>query len=138
MSKHTTGPWKVFGEITNNMNGCSIRKEDNFKTIIGDLYAYEHRNISIEEANANAQRIVDCVNAMEGIDDPKGMVLVGVKLMLETVPQLKERIAQLESELFDAREMLNQQRAKDLETKTDKQHSMREVCSLHSLEGGDQ
>jgi len=137
MSKHTTGPWKVFGEITNNINSASIRKEDDFRTIILELHAYEWRNISIEEANANAQRIVDCVNAMEGIEYPKEF-MESLTFEMGNVRNLKHRIMQLESELFDAREMLNQQRAKDLETKTDKQHSMREVCSLHSLEGGDQ
>lgn len=67
MSKHTPTPWVVSGEITNTTSNIDIDSGD--KTI-ARIAAYEFYNCSIEETNANAQRIVACVNACEGMKNP--------------------------------------------------------------------
>jgi hypothetical protein len=65
--KHTPEPWRVSGKIVNTQNVVSIKAID--KTI-STLAADEFRNCTIEEVNANAARIVACVNACAGMDDP--------------------------------------------------------------------
>jgi len=69
--KHTPEPWRLYGELVNTTTGVTIRQDDNFKKIICDLYAYGFYNVTIEEQQANAERIVACVNACAGIENPK-------------------------------------------------------------------
>ena len=66
--------------------------------------------VSEKEAEANAKRIVDCVNALEGIENPKEWVDVMrdrkvTDAMIDERYQLRARVAALEDglkELFEA------------------------------------
>jgi hypothetical protein len=69
--KHTPGPWVVY-------DGTGIDREKNGVTVLfyrdKDDDVYTGLNME-ENAEANAARIVACVNAMEGIDDPEKFVI---------------------------------------------------------------
>ncbi len=59
MNKHTPGPW-----IVNSGNGEIVTTERRIATTqVGGLYDV-----------SNAERIVACVNALEGIDDPEAFI----------------------------------------------------------------
>lgn len=59
--KHTPGPWKVV---------LSDEIYDKSGTIIADC-SYRDDIFTKDGCQANAERIVSCVNAMEGIQDPQ-------------------------------------------------------------------
>lgn len=71
MSKHTPEPWVFPHDLSNTSEANAIRSGN---VIITKLAAYEFYGPSVEEANANAARIVACVNALEGIDDVQSWV----------------------------------------------------------------
>lgn len=93
MSKHTKEPWQV----SFNEEDCSheismdtaIDNECQYRT--HHLIKYSHglypdtavpiRHSQFEEAEANATRIVACVNALAGIDDPAAFVANHAKLV---------------------------------------------------------
>lgn len=62
---YTPAPWVCEDILTNTYSTGDIKTADGLKTI-ARITAYEFYNVSIEEASANIQRIVDCVNACEG------------------------------------------------------------------------
>lgn len=68
-TKHTPGPWREGFRITEEGNRYSVvAGQPGNRRRIGEA----HGNTD-EEAQANAARIVACVNACEGIADPGGM-----------------------------------------------------------------
>jgi hypothetical protein len=72
-AKHTPEPWRYDGipwkEGENIYGTFDIHAEN--KKWIGDTKPYGGENFTgIEEAEANAQRIVQCVNACKGIENP--------------------------------------------------------------------
>lgn len=73
--KHTPGPWKVRGTKPVRLNMDS----DTRFWVIQDREGYSPALVppwdavpplAAEEAGANATRIVDCLNALEGIENP--------------------------------------------------------------------
>lgn len=54
------------------------------------MYGYEFYSVTIEEQNANAARIVECINALAGIDNPSQFV-ADMKLAMRTAVKLIEK-----------------------------------------------
>jgi hypothetical protein len=69
MSKHTPGPWKAEWRTGPHSDECLIGRVDEIPFCMAGIIA-KGRGFSNEEVEANAERIVECVNAMEGIDYP--------------------------------------------------------------------
>ena len=67
MSKHTPEPWVVEDRQDIDTNFYS---DDATVSIIGGCQEYIFAHRDIEERRANARRIVTCVNACAGMDDP--------------------------------------------------------------------
>ncbi len=73
-TKHTHGPWKIDREYEGMCLGCSTIAGigEYSQTIIGETWPQgDHTDAS---SLPNAQRIVACVNAMEGIENPADFV----------------------------------------------------------------
>lgn len=112
-AKHTAGEWTI--NIINQPMG-------NHKTNREILYKINQEKMPIdihpdEESYANAKRIVDCVNACQGIDNPK-----------EAIESMKE----LRS-LYWSMQKQHEQDLKDLNKKTgkiDKQEKTKEALQL--------
>ncbi len=71
--RHTSEPWTVTEDVEHEGAWWSLRGErSDFpdETLIFDLST----NTASGESEANAARIVACVNAMEGVSDPAGFV----------------------------------------------------------------
>lgn len=81
--KHTPTPWKLTGEVENETEAQYIINEKT-GTKICDITAYDFWGLTVESANANAKRIVACVNALDGIDAPE----LWVKSIHETSEKL--------------------------------------------------
>lgn len=79
MGKHTPEPWVIDEREDLSTNFYS---DDAMGTIIGGCLAYNFAPRSIGERKANAIRIVACVNACAGMDDP-----------VEVIKGLKEALA---------------------------------------------
>ena len=140
MSNHTPGPWMFVGNVdhkhvqkTQLIIQDRVRNSKNIASVIPCL------GMTGQEIKANAERIVTCVNAMEGIEDPKKLretwdaikhleldayektnqLLTEALLELERVKQqntlLKEQI-----DLFETMALLG----------------MKRIGSLDKLEGG--
>lgn len=72
MSEHTKEPWSQ-GDGSRNMiyawkGQVLVFTDDGYRIIVSCNQNYP------EEAEANARRIVACVNALKGIDDPEKFV----------------------------------------------------------------
>ena len=67
MSEHTPGPWIVGGRYNSKIL-CN-----DGETVIADLWAIP-REGGVDEGKANARRIVACVNACEGMEDPSSEI----------------------------------------------------------------
>jgi hypothetical protein len=94
MSKHTPEPWEVWKHETILPSGSKVRsisvdqKIAEGKSDIAKCW-YNSNGLSLEESAANATRIVACVNACAGIDDPS--VIPDMRLALKRVcEQLRE------------------------------------------------
>lgn len=68
-TQHTPEPWACNESINTTVDVIEITAENDFKTI-AKIQAYEFFHCSIPETNANAARIVACVNACAGINEP--------------------------------------------------------------------
>ena len=68
MSEHTKGPWKVY-KTTNGLHVLGIGDSEAGGIVDGDGGLWR----SDPERAANAHRIVDCVNALEGIANPSAI-----------------------------------------------------------------
>ncbi len=81
MSKHTPGPWNV------GSHGHILKDKNTFDFVrIASPYrdgAFESDPVAI----ANAARIVACVNALEGIEDPAEFVRQAKMFMAEQYSQ---------------------------------------------------
>lgn len=67
--KHTSGPWKTSPAKHNICDTFGVKKESG--SWIALCHPFEDKKIKREEAEANASRIVSCVNALEGFADPE-------------------------------------------------------------------
>ncbi len=77
MSKHTPGPWKVF-----NVN--EIRQEkDGYRTLATTCTDAAGAAGVSAKSKANAARIVECVNALEGVENPAALPTLLRKLKHE-------------------------------------------------------
>lgn len=65
-TKHTPEPWDLGPKTVNTLTCRHIFADSKNIT---NMYAYEFYNIGIDEVNANAERIVACVNACAGLSD---------------------------------------------------------------------
>lgn len=89
--------------------------EDDLGAICCSVYGADS-----DMAKANARRIVDCVNAMKGVDDPTDVVwslqrmTYAAKKMIEQLESIAEGIGGLDREIGD--EILNAYKALDVET----------------------
>jgi|3_EtaG_2_1085321.scaffolds.fasta_scaffold15134_2 hypothetical protein len=72
MSKHTAGPWKYCPPVLDDESGFVGAKagDGHGVTSLADRPVLE----SAAQFEANAARIVACVNACEGMDDPEAFV----------------------------------------------------------------
>lgn len=77
--KHTQGQWKVHSRIL-------FAVTDQFENDVAVCVTSAVRH----DQQANAKRIVDCVNAFAGIDDP-AEYMAGVKLLEKEYHAMKER-----------------------------------------------
>jgi len=71
MSKHTREPWRftLYDELTFTI-GC-IESDKGLCKIISSISSSRDKN---ETSESNANRIVECVNAMEGIENPEQFI----------------------------------------------------------------
>ena len=82
MAEHTKGPWKLIDEPERFSPGLivadSVGKGWHYGTIVHatqrDPHPIHGGGITHEESRANAERIVECVNALEGIKDPAALL----------------------------------------------------------------
>lgn len=66
--KHCKEPWVLVGKAVDRQTDFKIKSESE---TICKFAAYEFWGCDIGTTNANAERIVACVNAMAGIEDPQ-------------------------------------------------------------------
>lgn len=69
MSKHTAGPWAVDTDTQERFcskTGQRLESQRTHRVMAGDKWV----SCTFNDDEANAQRIVACVNACEGIGDP--------------------------------------------------------------------
>lgn len=67
MNNHTPEPW----QLDDNQGMCTnFYSDDATGSIIGSCQEYKFAHRSIDERKANALRIVTCVNACAGMEDP--------------------------------------------------------------------
>lgn len=64
MSEHTPGPWKLQGGVI--VNGSM--EESPYSQRYPVICRTDNPRLQVAEQNANARRIVDCVNSCEGIN----------------------------------------------------------------------
>ena len=75
MSEHTPEPWdQTHRKTKNGMYSTEIYDSDGETIATLSWYAIEADDGLITNREANAQRIVDCVNAMKGIKDVQGFM----------------------------------------------------------------
>ncbi|SIR65592.1 hypothetical protein SAMN05880558_1249 [Aeromonas sp. RU39B] len=68
MSQHTPEPWVIDDRAGLSTN---FYQDDTAGSIIGSCEEYKFAYRSLDERKANARRIVECVNACAGMDDPE-------------------------------------------------------------------
>jgi hypothetical protein len=75
-TKHTPEPWRIARFAYGEDSGAYVSAGPvlNIEKVIATLYPYAFYHMDAETANANAFRIVDCVNALAGIEDPEAFV----------------------------------------------------------------
>lgn len=78
MSKHTPEPWRA------EMNSVYWEFQDTYGDLIGDTCASSasepHHGCSLALGEANANRLVACVNALAGVPDPAAFVAAAREL----------------------------------------------------------
>lgn len=70
MSDHTPEPWKLMPQA--KMNVLALREGSH--SVVSNCGGYAGSTKSHDENHANAQRIVQCVNAMAGIEEPEKFI----------------------------------------------------------------
>ena len=65
MSKHTPGPWKLWGDKEAIVMDCPLHSKHGFIAVMAC-----NEDVSARTSSANAKRIVTCVNACVGMEDP--------------------------------------------------------------------
>ena len=75
-TKHTPEPWRIARYAYGEDSGAYVSAGPvlNSEKVIATLYPYSFYNMDADTANVNAERIVACVNALTGIDDPEAFV----------------------------------------------------------------
>jgi len=80
-NEHSAEPWEILAHAKMNVGGdCNL----GFKRVIANCGAFSSNEYDTHDENhANAQRIVDCVNALAGIKDAPGF--------MEAVKELEQK-----------------------------------------------
>ena len=88
-TKHTPEPWHVDNTVYKRSR-TSINNHT-----IDVWYGLEFNDVTIKEetSRANAKRIVECVNAMEGVKNPSEFMEVVKKLELDAYKALEKKHA---------------------------------------------
>lgn len=99
MSKHTKEPW-VQGDCSRNMiyawkGQVLVFTDDGYRIIVSCNQNYP------EEAEANARRIVACVNACAGMDDPEKEVAT-LKVHRDELLAERDKLLFHESQLVES------------------------------------
>jgi hypothetical protein len=96
--KHTKEPWIHGGDISTPTGGRSAlisgKTWQNLATVV-TKFDFEDDGIDPDEGTANLDRILKCVNAMKGIEDPE--------LFVSQANQLKT----VRADIFDATFIIN-------------------------------
>lgn len=93
MSKHTPEPWAYDNEFI-------VDASDNY------LADCAGSDFSVEQDRYNAQRIVACVNAMAGIEDPGAFMEVVKQLELDAAERIMSENKELKERLLETSEAL--------------------------------
>lgn len=103
-TKHTPGPWRIEGPFNNpRLKTKGVICADELRIC---EFAYPFMlNDEHDEIAANARRIVECVNACEGISDPsaiKRIIPILLRITDESVPLFaSNRLKDLHKECRD-------------------------------------
>lgn len=86
--KHTKEPWAVDSVMSEAMHDIILdyhAPDGGYPTVVAMAHGYEDEFPSVLEAEANARRIVACVNACAGIENPAALpeVLEAVRVLCE-------------------------------------------------------
>ena len=109
--KHTPGPWTTFHDtLDNRTNGICIYgnpstpNETHMGVLVGCTDTLDPENEDhAEEMLANAERIVACVNALEGVKNPEA-----IKSLLDALNRKdKDTIGSLRSDVLKAFKEVN-------------------------------
>jgi hypothetical protein len=74
-TKHTPEPWRIDRTAEDDATPAYLIAGNTSKyVVIAHLYPYSFYHMNAETANANNKRIVACVNALAGIEDPEAFV----------------------------------------------------------------
>ena len=95
-TQHTPEPWALSRQVEDTISPVNIISG---KVEIAIIAAYEFRGASVEEAQANAERIVVCVNACKGVSN-EWLQENGVQERIDEIRSLKLKIAELEAQLI--------------------------------------
>lgn len=87
-TKHTPEPWRVYSVRNSFISGIDGANESVFIFLTESEYKQQGFDLSPEKMNANISRIVACVNACAGMEDPAAEITA-----------LRERIAELEAKV---------------------------------------
>lgn len=74
MSAHTPGPWMVLEETDHEPVTLTVVFAPGRETCVAATWHGVSNGQSVDEAEANAARIVACVNACEGMKDPAAVI----------------------------------------------------------------
>ena len=87
-TKHTPEPWRVFKSEQVYIHGIDGKNQESVMVFLTEIEAEEIGSLLPQERqNANISRIVDCVNACAGMEDPAAEIAA-----------LRQRISELESQ----------------------------------------
>lgn len=107
---HTPTPWKITSEVIDTTSIGIIRNDSEKKEIV-NFAAYEFRGVSVEECNANARRIVECVNACSEMEDPKKDIFemnLAIVKGLKTIEDRTKDINFLNTENLNQKKQIDQ------------------------------
>jgi hypothetical protein len=155
--KHTPEPWAILSELTTNEEApVQVGTDDvnsHKRIIAAQINAYSFWGMTVETANANAARIVLCVNKCAGLTNEELEALPPVKKLakkLETaldynqyfennlrmanewVEALKTENSGLETDLKDALDRHAEQRARKIEAYNQATNLQDEILRLKS------
>lgn len=87
---HTPEPWRFDENKCPNLYLGTIEVDKGEVKFIASVYTTMHAKNGNDTARANAKRIVACVNAMQGIEDPASFMEIVKQLELDAYQELKE------------------------------------------------